>query len=103
MKQTAAMVLLLCVVAVGAYAVDVHQSPAKVIAPSITTTPGSKQNTGDNAAPAGVTEVKPKAVSPESVKYLQRMREKTPFGTRGLDLTALRAGWARDASRRSKT
>ena len=36
---------------------------------------------------------KPKPVSPEGVEYLQKLRKnRTPFGTNGFDLAALRAG-----------
>lgn len=35
---------------------------------------------------------RPRAVSPEGVAYLERLRKNTPFGTNGFDLTGLRAG-----------
>src|SRR5688572_30246296 len=36
---------------------------------------------------------KPRAVSPEGVAYLQKLRTgRTPFGTNGFDLAALRTG-----------
>jgi acetyl esterase/lipase len=36
--------------------------------------------------------VEDREVSPEGVEYLRRLRERTPFGTNGFDLEALRAG-----------
>jgi hypothetical protein len=42
----------------------------------------------------------PRAVSRESVAYLQQLRKNTPFGTTGFDLAALRAGMG---SRREPT
>src|SRR5690242_7068825 len=38
------------------------------------------------------SDLKPRVVSREAVDYLQRLRKNTPFGTRGFDLQALRAG-----------
>lgn len=73
MKLIGCTPLLVLVVAVRAYAVDDN--------PSQTTAP-----------PTVATEGKPKAVSPESVQYLERMRKNIPFGTNGLDLKALRVG-----------
>ena len=35
---------------------------------------------------------KERPVSPEGIKYLQKLRKNTPFGTKGFDLAALRAG-----------
>lgn len=46
------------------------------------------------------TAQKPRPVSPESVEYLRKMREGTPFGTNNFDLKALRAGMG---SRRQPT
>ncbi|MCC7424493.1 MAG: alpha/beta hydrolase [Planctomycetaceae bacterium] len=42
--------------------------------------------------PAGKPAGTPRAVSPEGVAYLQRLRKNTPFGTNQFDLKALRAG-----------
>lgn len=77
MKYLASSVLL-CLVAVGAYAAD-EQPP----------------RTQSEAA-----DFQPKEVSQESIDYLKRMRKNTPFGNNGLDLKALRAGMG---SRREPT
>src|SRR5438094_487572 len=68
MKRFAGTALLVFLVAVGALAAD-----------DIPPSPG---------APAD----KPRAVSPEGVEYLQKLRKNTPFGSKGFDLEALRAG-----------
>jgi acetyl esterase/lipase len=66
MKRFFGTALLVCIVAVGAYAVEDKQ----------------------------------RAVSRESIEYLQGLRKNTPFGTKGFDLAALRAGMG---SRREPT
>ncbi len=50
-----------------------------------------QDNDGDPLVPEGAA-AEPRAVSPESVAYLQALRKNTPFGTDGFDLTGLRAG-----------
>lgn len=42
--------------------------------------------------PPKVVEEKPKPVSPEGVAYLEKLRQRTPFGTNNFDLAALRSG-----------
>jgi hypothetical protein len=68
MKCFAAVPFLVLVVAVSGYAVD-------------DISPSSK-------APAD----KPRAVSQQSIAYLQRLRKNTPFGTTDFNLEQLRAG-----------
>ena len=63
MRRSFGTALVICVLAVGAYAVDDNQ-------------------------PQGAR----RAVSRESTEYLKRLRKNTPFGTNGFDLAALRAG-----------
>ena len=76
MKRFAGTLLLLCVFAVSAYAVDDNEPPAKTtVSPQPAAAEGEKRE-----------------VSPEGVAYLQRLRKNTPFGTEGFDLEALRAG-----------
>jgi monoterpene epsilon-lactone hydrolase len=48
--------------------------------------------TPDNPQPSGASADKPKAVSPEGIAFLQKLRGNTPFGTTGFDLNGLRAG-----------
>ncbi len=50
--------------------------------------------------PSGAPADKPRTVSRESIEYLQRLRKRTPFGTKDFDLAALRAGMG---SRREPT
>ncbi len=54
----------------------------------------------DIASGAETQKEKQPAVSRESVEYLQRLRERSPFGANGFDLAALRAGMG---SRREPT
>jgi acetyl esterase/lipase len=68
MKRYSGTALLVFVVAAGAYA------------------------TADNPRPSGASADKPRAVSPEGIAYLQRLRNNTPFGTTDFDLNGLRAG-----------
>ena len=70
MKHLAAAWLLVGMVAGSAYAVDDNPTPR----------------------PPSAAVDKPRAVSPEGVAYLERLRKNTPFGTNGFDLKALRAG-----------
>ena len=75
--------ILLCVIAAGAYAFDDNERDA---------TATVQQPAAVTVAPQPAAEVEGKEVSPEGVAYLQRLRENTPFGTDGFDLEALRAG-----------
>jgi acetyl esterase/lipase len=81
MKRLFGSALLVCVVSVGAYAVDDKQPQPKATVQQ------------DSAAI-------PKTVSREGVAYLQKLRKNTPFGTNGFDLAGLRAGMG---SRREPT
>ena len=55
-----------------------------------------------SAEPPTATKEKPRAVSQESVEYLQKLRKNTPFGTDGFDLEALRAGMGSRREPKSK-
>ncbi|MBC8352829.1 MAG: alpha/beta hydrolase [Planctomycetes bacterium] len=78
MKRFVGTSLLVFVVAVGAYAVDDKRAQPTASAPA------------DKA----------RAVSQESIAYLQRLRKNTPFGTADFNLEGLRAGMG---SRREPT
>ena len=52
----------------------------------------SKSDNGDIPPPSEAPEDKPRVVSRESVEYLQKLRNNTPFGTADFDLKGLRAG-----------
>ena len=47
---------------------------------------------GGDIPQAAVPELMKRAVSPEGIAYLQKLRKNTPFGTNEFDLKALRAG-----------
>lgn len=87
MKRLFGMALLVWVVSVGAYAVDDGRQQAK------TAEPGAILNVdkGDIPPPAGAPD-KRRTVSPEGAKYLEKLRKRTPFGSKDFDLKALRAG-----------
>ncbi len=98
MKRFAGTALLVCVIAVGAYAVDdLQPQPRKTAQEGSQAIP--KKDNGD-VPPSGTPEGKPRAVSREGVEYLQKLRKNTPFGTNGFDLKALRTGMG---SRREPT
>jgi monoterpene epsilon-lactone hydrolase len=99
MKRFFGTVLLVCVVAVGAYAVDDNHPQSKAPAQKDSTTIPNVDK-GDIPPPSGAPAGKPRTVSPESIAYLQRLRKNTPFGTNSFDLAALRAGMG---SRREPT
>jgi len=91
MKRFSGTALLVCVVAVGAYAVDDNQpQPKATVQKDSAAIP--KRDNGDIPSRSGAPEDKQRAVSQESVEYLQKLRKNTPFGTKGFDLAALRAG-----------
>jgi len=91
MKRFSGMALLVCVVAVRVYAVDDnHLQPRTSVQKDSTTI--SNVDKGDIPPPAGAAAGKPRTVSRESILYLQRLRNNTPFGTNSFDLAALRAG-----------
>lgn len=100
MRRVAGIAMLVWVVISGAYAAEVKPTNVKVIAPNGSAATIRKEDQEDIAPPAAESEGKPRAVSPESIDYLARMRKKTPFGTGALDLNALRAGMG---SRREPT
>lgn len=52
----------------------------------------SAQDSGDIPPPAKAVADKPRAVSPEGIDYLERLRKNTPFGKADFDLAGLRAG-----------
>src|SRR5437879_896202 len=90
MKWLCRPALLVCVVAIGAYAVD-NQPKQKV--------PGQKDSaaiprvdSGDIPPPAGASKDRRRTVSREGIAYLEKLRKNTPFGTTGFDLARLRAG-----------
>jgi monoterpene epsilon-lactone hydrolase len=85
MKLFACSPLLVCVLTVGAFAVDDNPPTPKVPVQKDSVQKDTSQN---GAAPQD----KPRAVSQESIEYLERMRKNTPFGTNSLDLKALRSG-----------
>ena len=99
MKRFARAVLLVCVAAFSAYAVDDSEPKTKATAqedsPAIL-----KQDNVDSSLSAGAPEGKQREVSRESVEYLRNLRKNTPFGTDGFDLEGLRAGMG---SRREPT
>jgi acetyl esterase/lipase len=83
--------LLVCLVAVSGYAADDSRPQPK--APVQEKSAAIFGSDDGNIPPrSGTPEEKPRAVSRESIEYLQRLRQNTPFGTQGFDLAALRAG-----------
>jgi len=82
--------MLVCAVAIGAYAANDNQpEPKATVRKDSAATPR-----GDDG------DLLQRTVSRESVEYLQRLRKNTPFGTKDFDLPALRAGMG---SRREPT
>ncbi len=83
--------LLVCVFALGAYAVNDKQvqpkAPAQKDSAAI-----PNVDKGDIPPRSGTADDKPRTASPESIEYLQKLRKRTPFGTKDFDLAALRAG-----------
>ena len=99
MKRLAGTILLPCVFAISAYAVDDSPSQAK---PTVQTDaaliPGIDNS--DIPPPSAGTGSNRRTISREGVEYLQRLQKNTPFGTNSFDLKALRAGMG---SRREPT
>src|SRR5437667_7785097 len=91
MRRFSGTALLVCVVAVGAYAVHDNQPQLKATV-QIDSATNPKSDNGDIPPPSGAPKDKQRAVSRESIEYLQKLRKNTPFGTKGFDLAALRAG-----------
>lgn len=101
MKRFFWTALLVCVVAVGAYAVDDKQLPTK--------STGQKDSAAiprtekDDLPPrSGTPRDKQRPVSRESIEYLQKLRKNTPFGTKEFNLAALRAGMGSRRAPKSK-
>jgi epsilon-lactone hydrolase len=96
MKRIAGIALLVFVVAVDAYAVDDNQpqptAPVQsgAVQKDIAAIP--RKDNGDIPPPSRALADKPRAVSQESIAYLQRLRKNTPFGTADFNLEGLRAG-----------
>ena len=99
MKCLARTALPVCVVAAIAYAVNNNEPQTKATlqedSPAI-----AKRDNGDIPPQSGAPGDKKREASRESVEYLQKLRKNTPFGTKGFDLKALRAGMG---SRREPT
>jgi len=96
MKRFSGTALLVFVIAVGAYAVDDRRPRLKMPVQNDTVQKDSaailgKVN-GDIPPTSGAPADKPRAVSRESVAYLQRLRKNTPFGAADFNLEGLRAG-----------
>lgn len=99
MKRFFGTALLAWVVAVGAYAVgDSQVQPKSPVQKDPAAIPNVDK--GDIAPRSGTPDDNLRTVSPESIEYLQKLRKKTPFGTRDFDLAGLRAGMG---SRREST
>ena len=86
MKRLFGTALLVCLVALGAFAAldkpPAQKDPAAI--PNV--------DKGDITPRSRATDDKPRTPSPESVEYLQKLRKRTPFGTKDFDLAGLRAG-----------
>jgi acetyl esterase/lipase len=96
MKRCFGTTLLVFVVAVGAYAVadDLPQPQASVPKAPVQTdfTASCRQDDGDVPPLPEASADKPRAVSPEGIAHLEKLRKNTPFGTNVFDLKGLRAG-----------
>ena len=91
MKKYAGVVLLVCVIAVRAYAVDDHlPQPRKTAEEHSQTIP--KKDDSDVPSFVAAPDGKPRTVSREGAEYLERLKKGTPFGTADFNLDALRAG-----------
>jgi hypothetical protein len=91
MKRFLGTVLLVCVVAVGSHAVvDSQAQPKATVQKDSAAIP--RRDDGDALPRSGVLADKQRAVSRESIEYLQKLRKNTSFGTNGFDLAGLRAG-----------
>ena len=91
MKRFAGRALLVFVVAVGTYAfADNHPQPKATLQEDSAAIP--KRDTGDIPPPSGASVDKQRAVSRESIEYLQKLRKNTPFGAADFNLERLRAG-----------
>jgi acetyl esterase/lipase len=88
--------LLLVLVAAGAYAVADNpprrQASDRKTPVQTDSAASSSQDNRDLPPPAGTAAARPRAVSPEGIAYLQKLRSHTPFGTTDFDLKGLRAG-----------
>ncbi len=91
MKKLAGMAMLVGVLTVSAYAADDHQPEQGETAQELSQA-NHKEDDGDVPSPSVAPENEPKAVSPEGVEYLDKLRKGTPFGKVDFNLEALRAG-----------
>src|SRR5436309_3293054 len=99
MKRSAGMALLVFLVAVGTYAfADNHPQPKAPVQRDSAAIP--KRDNGDTQPPSGARVDKQRAVSRESIEYLQKLRKNTPFGAADFNLERLRSGMG---SRREPT
>ena len=96
MKRRFGTVLLVYLVMTGPHAIADNllqpQTPAPGDPVKTDFTSSSKQDKCDSPPPSGAETDKTRAVSPEGIAYLQRLRKGTPFGTTSFDLKGLRAG-----------
>ena len=96
MKHYSGTVLLVFVAAAGVYAAAGNSTQSQALIPKAPvqteSAASSRHDNGDIPPPSGAAAEKPRAVSPEGMAYLQRLRNGTPFGTTDFDLKGLRAG-----------
>ncbi len=104
MKRIVGTVLLVFVVAGGAYAVDdvraQPKTPVQNNAVQKDSAASPEKENGDIPPASGAPAEELRTVSRESIDYLQRLRKNTPFGTVDFNLEQLRAGMG---SRREPT
>lgn len=79
MKRVAESKLLVCVIAVGAYAVDDNQLQPDETSRDDSAAIRNKEN-GDRPPSSGMPEGKQRVISQESIEHLQQLRKKMPFG-----------------------
>lgn len=91
MNRFAAVSFLLAIFTVAATASDDDQ-PLQQPAAQDRVQPAAKERPDQSAIRLANSDLMPRVVSREAIDYLQRLRKNTPFGARGFDLQALRAG-----------
>jgi monoterpene epsilon-lactone hydrolase len=91
MKRIAGTALLLCMVAIGAYAFADNQPQPKATVHN-DSAPIPNRDNGDVPPPSAAPVDKQRTVSRESAEYLQKLRKNTPFGAADFNLEQLRAG-----------
>lgn len=84
MKRVAESALLVCVVAVGAYAVDDNQLQPDETSRDDSAAIRNKEN-DDRPPSSGMPEGKQRVISQESIEHLQKLRKKVPFGAESFD------------------